>query len=58
MDQLKCVELLIGLAAMLGFVIGLIVEVVRVFGIAHQNGLRALEDGYTACGTQYLPFCF
>jgi hypothetical protein len=43
---------------MLGIVVGVIVEGVRVFGIAHQNGLKALVDGYTACGTQYLPFCF
>jgi hypothetical protein len=42
MDQLKSVELFNGRAAMLGLLIG----------------LGALVDGYTACRTQYLPFCF
>ena len=27
-------------------------------GIAHQIGLGALIDGYAACRTQFLPFCF
>ncbi len=27
-------------------------------GIAHQIGLGALVDGYAACRTQFLPFCF
>ena len=26
--------------------------------IAHQIGLGALVDGYAACRTQFLPFCF
>jgi hypothetical protein len=58
MDQLKRVELFNGRAAMLGIVIGVIVEGLTGFGIAHQIGLGALVDGYTACRTQYLPFCF
>jgi hypothetical protein len=58
MDQLKRVELFNGRAAMLGIVIGVIVEGLTGLGIAHQIGLGALVDGYTACRTQYLPFCF
>ena len=58
MDQLKRVELFNGRAAMLGIVIGVIVEGLTRFGIAHQIGLGALVDGYSACRTQYLPFCF
>jgi hypothetical protein len=58
MDQLKRVELFNGRAAMLGIVIGVIVEGLTGFGIAHQIGLGALVDGYSACRTQYLPFCF
>jgi len=58
MDQLQRVELFNGRAAMLGIVIGVIVEGLTGFGIAHQIGLGALVDGYTACRTQYLPFCF
>jgi hypothetical protein len=58
MDQLKRVELFNGRAAMLGIVISVIVEGLTGFGIAHQIGLGALVDGYTACRTQYLPFCF
>ena len=27
-------------------------------GIAHQIGLGPLVDGYAACHTQFLPFCF
>jgi hypothetical protein len=57
-DQLKRVELLNGRAAMVGLVIGVIVEGLTGFGIAHQIGLGALVDGYAACRTQYLPFCF
>lgn len=58
MDQLKSVELFNDRAAMLGLLIGVIVERLTGFGIAHQLGLGALVDGYTACRTQYLPFCF
>ena len=58
MEQLKRVELFNGRAAMLGIVIGVIVEGLTGFGIAHQIGLGAIVDGYTACRTQYLPFCF
>ena len=54
MEQLKQVELFNGRAAMLGIV----VEGVTGFGIAHQIGLGALVDGYAACRTQFLPFCF
>ena len=43
---------------MLGIVIGIVVEGVTGFGIAHQIGLGALVDGYAACRTQFLPFCF
>jgi ATP-dependent exoDNAse (exonuclease V) alpha subunit len=42
MEQLKQVELFNGRAAMLGIAIG----------------LGALVDGYAACRTQFLPFCF
>jgi hypothetical protein len=58
MDQLKRVELFNGRAAMIGIVTGVIVEGLTGLGIAHQIGLGALVDGYTACRTQYLPFCF
>lgn len=58
MDQLKRAELFNGRAAMLGIVIGIVVEGLTGFGIAHQIGLGALVDGYAACRTQYLPFCF
>ena len=47
MDQLKSVELLNGRAAMLGLLIGVIVEGLTGFGIAHQIGLGAL------CGWLY-----
>ena len=57
-EQLKQVELFNGRAAMLGIVIGIVVEGVTGFGIAHQIGLGALVDGYAACRTQFLPFCF
>jgi hypothetical protein len=56
MDQLKRVELFNGRAAMLGIVIGVIVEGFSGSGIAHQIGLGALVHGYSACHTQYLPF--
>ena len=58
MEQLKQVELFNGRAAMLGIVIGIVVEGVTGFGIAHQIGLGALVDGYAGCRTQFLPFCF
>ncbi|MDP7998400.1 MAG: chlorophyll a/b-binding protein [Synechococcus sp. SP1 MAG] len=58
MDQLKRVELFNGRAAMLGIVIGIVTEGLTGAGIVHQIGLGALVDGYTACHTQYLPFCF
>ena len=58
MEQLKQVELFNGRAAMLGIVIGIVVEGLTDFGIAHQIGLGALIDGYAACRTQFLPFCF
>jgi len=56
--QLKQVELFNGRAAMLGIVIGIVVEGLTGFGIAHQIGLGPLVDGYAACRTQFLPFCF
>ncbi|MEA5417152.1 chlorophyll a/b-binding protein [Synechococcus sp. BA-132 BA5] len=56
MEQLKRVELFNGRAAMLGIVIGIVVEGLTGFGIAHQIGLGSLVDGYTACRTQLLPF--
>ena len=58
MEQLKQVELFNGRAAMLGIVIGIVVEGLTGFGIAHQIGLGAVVDGYAACRTQFLPFCF
>ena len=58
MEQLKRVELFNGRAAMLGIVIGIITEGLTGSGIAHQIGLGALVDGYAACRTQFLPFCF
>jgi hypothetical protein len=58
MDQLKRVELFNGRAAMLGIVIGIVTEGLTGAGIAHQIGLGGLVDGYAACHTQYLPFCF
>jgi len=57
-EQLREVELFNGRAAMLGIVIGIVVEGLTGFGIAHQIGLGALVDGYAACRTQFLPFCF
>jgi hypothetical protein len=58
MEQLKRAELFNGRAAMLGIVIGMLTEVITGSGIAHQIGLGALTDGYAACRTQFLPFCF
>ena len=58
MEQLKRAELFNGRAAMLGIVIGIITEGLTGAGIAHQIGLGPLVDGYAACHTQYLPFCF
>ena len=58
MEQLKRVELFNGRAAMLGIVIGIVVEGLTGFGIAHQIGLGSLVDGYAACRSQFLPFCF
>jgi len=57
-DQLKRVERFNGRAAMLGIVIGIAIEALTGAGIAHQIGLGALVDGYAACRTQFLPFCF
>ncbi|MCP9899362.1 high light inducible protein [Cyanobium sp. Cruz CV13-4-11] len=58
MEQLRRVELFNGRAAMLGLVIGVLTEAITGSGIAHQIGLGALTDGYAACRTQFLPFCF
>ena len=58
MEQLKQVELFNGRAAMVGIVTGIVVEGLTGFGIAHQIGLGSLVDGYAACRTQFLPFCF
>jgi len=58
LKQLKRIELLNGRAAMLGIVTGIVVEGLTGFGIAHQIGLGTLVDGYAACRTQFLPFCF
>ena len=53
MAQLKRAELFNGSAAMLGIVIGIVVEGLTGFGIAHQIGLGALIDGYAACRTHF-----
>ena len=58
MDQLQRAERFNGRAAMLGIVIGVLTEAITGSGIAHQIGLGALVDGYAACRTQFLPFCF
>jgi len=58
MEQLKRAELFNGRAAMLGIVIGMVTEAITGSGIAHQIGLGALANGYAACRTQFLPFCF
>jgi hypothetical protein len=58
LDQLRRADLFNGRAAMLGLVIGLVTEALTGAGIAHQIGLGPLVDGYAACRTQFLPFCF
>ena len=58
MEQLQKVERFNGRAAMVGIVIGVVVEGLTGFGIAHQIGLGELVDGYAACRAQFLPFCF
>jgi hypothetical protein len=58
LEQLKRAELFNGRAAMVGLLIGVVVEGLTGFGIAHQIGLGPLVDGYAACRTQFLPFCF
>lgn len=58
MEQLKQAELFNGRAAMLGIVIGIVTEGLTGAGIADQIGLGPLVDGYAACHTQFLPFCF
>ena len=57
-EQLERVERFNGRAAMLGIVIGILTEALTGQGIAHQIGLGPLVDGYTACTTRFLPFCF
>ena len=57
-EQLNRAERFNGRAAMLGIVIGILIEAITGSGIAHQIGLGALVDGYAACRTQLLPFCF
>jgi len=58
MEQLKRAELFNGRAAMLGIVLGIVTEAITGSGIAHQIGLGPLVDGYAACRTPFLPFCF
>ena len=58
MEQLKKAERFNGRAAMLGIVIGIITEGLTGADIVHQIGLGPLVDGYAACRTQFLPFCF
>jgi hypothetical protein len=58
LEQLKAAELFNGRAAMLGLVIGIITEGLTGAGIAHQIGLGPLVDGFVACQTRFLPFCF
>ncbi|MBE9153796.1 MULTISPECIES: chlorophyll a/b-binding protein [unclassified Cyanobium] len=58
LEQLQNAERFNGRAAMVGLVIGVVVEGLTGFGIAHQIGLGALVDGYAACRTNLLPFCF
>lgn len=45
-EQLKQAELFNGRAAMIGIVMGIIVEGLTGFGIAHQIGLGALADHF------------
>ncbi|QPN61745.1 hypothetical protein H8F24_12985 [Synechococcus sp. CBW1002] len=54
---MKKVELFNGRAAMLGLLIGVVVEGLTGFSIVHQIGLGPLVDGYAACHTNLLPFC-
>ena len=58
LEQLKKVELINGRAAMVGIIIGVVLEGLTGFGIVHQIGLGTLIDGYASCKTQFLPFCF
>ena len=58
MARYEIMEIKHGRAAMLGIVIGIITEGLTGAGIAHQIGLGPLVDGYAACRTQFLPFCF
>jgi hypothetical protein len=58
LEQLRRVELFNGRAAMLGLVIGVVLEGLTGFSIVHQLGLGPLVDGYAACHTNLLPFCF
>ncbi len=58
LDQLRRAELFNGRAAMLGLVIGILSDAITGSGIAHQIGLGPLVDGFAACRTQFLPFCF
>ncbi len=58
MEELKRAEVLHGRAAMLGIVIGILTEAITGSGIAHEIGLGDLMDGYAACRSQFLPFCF
>jgi len=57
-EQLTRAERFNGRAAMLGFVIGILTEALTGQGIIHQIGLGPLVDGYAACSTKLLPFCF
>ena len=56
-EQLQRAELFNGRAAMLGLVIGVVVEGLTGFSVVHQIGLGPLVDGYAACHTNLLPFC-
>ena len=58
LEQLKFAERFNGRAAMLGIVIGILTEALTGAGIAHQIGLGPLVDGFAACQTRFLPFCF
>ncbi|MFM7086064.1 MAG: chlorophyll a/b-binding protein [Cyanobium sp.] len=58
LEQLQAAERFNGRAAMLGIVIGILTEAITGAGIAHQIGLGPLVDGFAACQTRFLPFCF
>ena len=58
MEQLQKVETFNGRMAMLGIVIGVITEGITGETIFHQIGLGVLIDGFVACRTEFLPFCF